>query len=48
MRWAVHLARIRRDEKAIRNLVEKPDGKRSLGRLDKRSFEDNIKLYLKE
>ena len=43
MRWAGHVARMWGEERHIQGLVGKPDGKRQLGRLRRRS-EDNIKM----
>jgi hypothetical protein len=43
MRWAGHVARI--GEKRI--LMEKPEGKRLLGR-PRRRWAENIKMYLRE
>jgi hypothetical protein len=45
MRWAGHVARMGRN--AYRILVEKPEGKRPLGR-PRRRLVDNIKKYLRE
>jgi hypothetical protein len=45
MRWAGHVARIREGRGVYWVLVEKPEGKRPLGRT-RRIWEDNIKMYL--
>jgi hypothetical protein len=47
MRWAGHVARMRRKRNAYRLLVGKPDGKRPLGRLRCR-WVDNIRMGLGE
>jgi hypothetical protein len=47
MRWAEHIAIIGKKRNAYRLLVEKPEGKRQLGRLRPR-WEDNIKMDLWE
>ena len=47
MRWAGHVARIGEDRGVHRVLVEKPEGKRSLGR-PRHRWEDNIKMDLQE
>ena len=47
MRWAGHLARMGERKGVYRVLVEKPDGKRPLGR-PRRRWEDNIKMDLQE
>jgi hypothetical protein len=47
MRWAGHLARMGEKRNAYRLLVEKPEGKRLLGR-PRRRWVDNIKIYLRE
>jgi len=46
MRWAGHVARIWK-RSLYRVLVEKPEGKRPLGRIRCR-WEDNIKIHLQE
>jgi hypothetical protein len=45
MRWAGHVARIRKKRNAYRILVGKPEGKRSL-RTSRRRWADNIKWIL--
>jgi len=47
MRWAGHVARRGKSRGAYRVLVEKPEGKRSLGRR-RRRWEDDMKVDLKE
>ena len=47
MRWAGHVARMRKDRGVHRVLVGKPEGKRPLGRL-RRRWKDNIKMNLQE
>ena len=47
MRWAGHVARMGEDRGVPRVLVEKPEGKRPLGR-PRRRWEDNIKMDLQE
>jgi len=47
MRWAGHVARLRERRGVCRDLVVKPEGKRSLGR-PKSRLEDNSKLELQE
>jgi hypothetical protein len=47
MRWAGHVARIGEKRNAYRLLVEKPDGKRPLGR-PRRRWVDNIRMDLGE
>jgi hypothetical protein len=47
MRWAGHVARMREGRGVYRVLVERPGGKRPLGR-PRRRWEDNIKLDLRE
>jgi hypothetical protein len=47
MRWAEHVARMGEGREVYRVLVERPEGKRPLGR-PRRRWEDNIKLDLKE
>ena len=47
MRWAGHVARMGEDIGVHRVLVEKPEGKRPLGR-PRRRWEDNIKMDLQE
>jgi hypothetical protein len=43
MRWAEHVARMEETRNAYRILVEKPEGKRPLGR-PRRRWVDNIKI----
>jgi hypothetical protein len=45
MRWAGHVERIGEKRNAYRLLVEKPEGKRPLGRLTRR-WVDNIRMDL--
>jgi hypothetical protein len=45
MRWAGHMARMRKEKYNV--LVEKPEGKRPLGR-PRRRWEDGIRMYLGE
>jgi hypothetical protein len=47
MRWAGHVARRGEGRDVYRFLVERPEGKRSLGR-PRRRWEDNIKMDLRE
>jgi hypothetical protein len=47
MRWAGHVARMGVTRNAYRILVEKPEGKRPLGR-PRRRWVDNIKMDLGE
>ena len=47
MRWAGHVARMAERRGVYRFLVEKPEGKRPLGR-PRRRWEDNIKMDLQE
>jgi hypothetical protein len=47
MRWAGHVARMGDDRGVHRVLVEKPEGKRPLGR-PRRRREENIKMDLQE
>jgi len=47
MRWAGHVAHIRKGRAEHRVLVGKPDGKSPLRRPTHR-WEDNIKMYLRE
>ena len=47
MRWAGHVARMGEGRVVHRVLVEKPEGKRPLGR-PKRIWEDNIKMDIQE
>ena len=47
MRWAGHVARMGEGRGMHRVLVEKPEGKRTLGR-PRRRWEDNIKIDLQE
>jgi len=45
MRWAGHVAHMGEDKGVHRVLVEKPEGKRPLGR-PRHRLEDNIKMDL--
>ena len=45
LRWAGHVARMEQSRNAYRVLVQKPEGKRPLGR-PRRRWEDNIKMDL--
>ena len=47
MRWAGHVARMRKGRSLCRVLIEKPEGKRPLG-IPRRRWEDNIKMDLQE
>jgi hypothetical protein len=47
MRWAEHVAHVGEGRGVYRVLVERPEGKRPLGR-SRRMWEDNIKLDLRE
>jgi hypothetical protein len=47
MRWAGHVGGMGDRRGAYRNLVGRPDGKRSLGR-HRRIWEDNIKMGFEE
>ena len=47
LRWAGHVTRMEQSRNAYKVLVGKPEGKRPLGR-PRRSWEDNIKMYLRE
>ncbi|KAJ4438940.1 hypothetical protein ANN_14894 [Periplaneta americana] len=47
LRWAGHVARMGESRNAYRVLVERPEGKRPLGR-PRRRWEDNIKMDLRE
>jgi hypothetical protein len=47
MRWMRHVARMGEGEGVYMVLVEKPEGKRPLGRL-RRRWEDKIKVDLQE
>ena len=47
MRWAGHVARMEEGRGVHKVLVEKPEGKRPLGR-PRRRWEDNIKMDLQE
>jgi hypothetical protein len=47
MKWAGHVARIGEKRNAYMTLVEKPEGKRPLGR-PRRRWVDNIKIDLRE
>jgi hypothetical protein len=47
MRWSRHVAHLGERRGAYRVLLEKPEGKRLLGRA-RRRWEDNIKIDLQE
>jgi hypothetical protein len=47
MRWAGHVARMGEERKVYKVLVEKPEGKRPLGR-PRHRWEDGIKMDLRE
>jgi hypothetical protein len=47
VRWAGHVARVGEERNVYRVLMEKPEGKRSLGRLKGR-WEDGIRMDLRE
>jgi hypothetical protein len=47
MRWAGHAARMVEGRGAYRVLIERPEGKRPLGR-SRRRWEDNIKMDIRE
>ena len=47
MRWAGHVARIGEESGVYRVLVEKPEGRRPLGR-PRRRWVDNIRMDLQE
>ena len=47
MRWAGHMARMEEGRGVHKVLVEKPEGKRPLGR-PRRRWEDNIKMDLQK
>jgi hypothetical protein len=47
MRWAGHVARMGEGRGVYRDLVEKPEGKRPLGR-PRRRWEDNVRMDLQE
>jgi hypothetical protein len=47
LRWAGHVARMGERKGACRALVEKPKGRRLLGR-PRRRWENNIKMNLRE
>jgi len=47
MRWAGHVARMGKERVVYRILVEKPEGKRPLGR-PRRRWVDNIRMNLQE
>jgi len=47
MKWAEHVARMGESKGVYRVLVEKPEGKRPLGR-PRHRWEDNIKMILQE
>jgi hypothetical protein len=48
MRWAGHTARMGVMRTACHTLVRNPEGKRPLGRFNKRRWEDNIRMDLRE
>ena len=47
LRWAEHVARMKKGRSAFKILTGKPTGKRPLGR-PRRRWEDNIRIELKE
>jgi hypothetical protein len=47
MRWAVHVARMEEKRKVYKDLVEKPKGKKPLGR-SRRRWENGIREDLRE
>jgi hypothetical protein len=47
MRWAGHVSRMWENRNANRSSMEKPEGKRPLGR-HRRMWEDNIKMDLRK
>jgi hypothetical protein len=47
MRWAGHVARMGEDRGVNRVLMEKPEGRRPLGR-PRHRWEDNIKMDLQD
>jgi hypothetical protein len=47
MRWAGHVAHMREGRGVYGVLIERPEGKRPLGRL-RRRWEDNIKMDLRD
>jgi hypothetical protein len=47
MRWAVHIARMGEGRKVYKVYVEKPEGKRPLGR-PRRGWEDGIRMDIRE
>jgi hypothetical protein len=47
IRWAGHVARMEEKRGAYRIVMGGPEGRRPLGR-PRRSWEDNIKIHLKE
>jgi len=47
MRWAGHVARMREKKGVYRVLVEKPEGKKPMGRT-RRTWENNTKMDLQE
>jgi hypothetical protein len=47
MRWAGHVARMGEERKVHKVLVEKPEGKRPLGR-PRRTWENGIRMDLRE
>jgi hypothetical protein len=47
IRWAGHVARMGEGRGVYRDLVRKPEGKRTLGR-PRRRWEDNIRMDLQE
>jgi len=47
MSWARHLSRMEEMRNSCKNFVQKPEGKRPLGRT-RRGWEDNIRMDLTE
>ena len=47
LRWAGHVAHMEQTRSAYSVLLEKPEGKRPLGR-PRRIWEDNIRMYFRE
>jgi hypothetical protein len=47
MRWAGHVAHVGKERGVYKVSVEKPEGKRPLGK-PRRRWEDDIKMYLEE
>jgi hypothetical protein len=47
MRWAWHVARMGEEKKLYKALMERPEGKRPLGR-PRRRWEDGIRMDLRE